>query len=218
MFCGKCGSQLTQDGLCPNCDTVPAQVSNPTDNNEKPQKEVGKFAKSYTAMLTALMVFPASLCTAIDLSFHRYDFWFGYVVGFFIVAWVCAVLPVMKITPPAVTAVICFVAVFGYISFIMYKLGDVPFVAWLYQNFLPILILIAVFVSADTAMITSGKFDWMKISAAVSFETGIFFIALELLHTKDLGNLHWSPIVSCGFISVAAVLLAFSYIWKSNKK
>lgn len=218
MYCGRCGSQLTQDGLCPKCDTVQAQISNPTDENQKPKKEIGKFAKGYTALLTALMVFPASFCTAINLTFHNHGYWFGYVVGFLIVAWVCLVLPVMKITPPAVTATICFVAIFGYLSFIMYKLGDIPFVAWLYQNFLPILVLIAIFVSIDTAMITSGKFNWMMILAAMSFETGVFFIALEFIHTRDLGNLKWSPIASCGFISVAAVFVAFSYIFKSNKK
>lgn len=229
MYCPNCGSQLNSNGSCPVCSVNPPTpkpepetvVPQTNDVNTQPQedkKEPGKFAKSYAALFTALLVFPGSLCAAIDLSFHRYDFWFGYVVGALIVIWVCAVLPVMKITPPPVTAIICLISIFGYTSYIMSKLGDVPFIQWLYAKFLPLSVLAAIFVAIDVAMISSKKFDWMKVFSAISFEAGIYFIALEFTFTKDLANLHWSPIVACGFISVAAVLLAFSYIWKSNKK
>lgn len=227
MYCPNCGNQLNPNGSCPVCSVnpptpAPAPVTvQPTETNpqqNKNGKEPGKFAKGYAALFTALLVFPGSLCAAIDLSFHSYDFWFGYVVGALIVVWVCAVLPVMKITPAPVTAVICLISIFGYISFLMSKLGDIPFVQWLYARFLPLLVLAAIFVAIDVALISSKKFDWMKILSAMSFEIGMYFIALEFTFTKDLANLHWSPIAACGFISVAAVLLAFSFIWKTNKK
>ena len=80
------------------------------------------------------------------------------------------------------------------------------------------LVLFAVFVAVDVAMISSKKFDWMAIMSAISFEIGIYIIAIEISYTKSLTDLHWSPIVACGFISVAAVFLAFSYIGKLGKK
>ena len=212
MFCPKCGKQLPPDGICPDCNTVEAT---PVKFEKPSRKGPGNGARSYAAIFTALLVFPTSLCVAIDLSFHRYDFWFGYVVGAALVTWVCAVLPILNITPAPVTALICFASVIGYIFYILMKTGHVD---WLFNRALPLLILFAVFVALDTAMISSKKFDWLAVLSAISFEIGVYIIAIEATYTRSFTNLHWSPIVACGFISVAAVFLAFSYIGKLGKK
>ena len=214
MYCTKCGSLLTEDGHCPVCETVPAEPV-PATEEKKKLRGPDPGARNYAAILTALLVFPASLCVAIDLSFHRYDFWFGYVIGAIIVVWVCAVLPVLNITPPVITALICFVSIVGYVFFVLMKTGHIE---WLFQRALPLFILFAVFVALDVAMVSSKKFDHLAILSAISFEIGVYIIAIEATYTKSLTNLHWSPILSCGFISVSAVLLAFSYIGRSNKK
>ncbi len=211
MFCPKCGKQLPPDGICPDCNTVEAT---PVKKEDKLRMGPSDGARSYAAIFTALLVFPTSLCVAIDLSFHRYDFWFGYIIGAAIVAWVCAVLPGLRITPAPVTALICFASIIGYIFYIVYKTGHLD---WLFKQALPLLILFAVFVAIDVAMVSSKKFEWMAILSAISFEIGIYIIAIEATYTKSLTELHWSPIVACGFISVAAVFLAFSYIGKLGK-
>ncbi len=207
MYCSKCGAQTDENGMCPNCDTVPAEPV-----SKKKEKGPSKSSKNYAAIFTALLVFPASLSVAIDLSFHRYDFWFGYVVGALLVVWVCAVLPQLNITPAPVTALICFASVIGYIFFVVYKTGHLE---WLYNRALPLTVLLAAFIAIDSALI-SRKVDWMKVLSCISFEIGAYLIAIELTYRRALTDLHWSPILACGFISVAAVFLAFSYV-KSNK-
>ncbi len=213
LYCTKCGSQLTDDGLCPTCNTVVAEPAKPEEKKKLRGPEPG--ARNYAAIFTALLVFPASLCTAVDLSFHRYDFWFGYVVGAILVVWVCAVLPVLNITPAPITALICFVSIVGYVFYVLMKTGHIE---WLFQRALPLFILFAVFVAIDVAMISSRKIDHLAILSAISFEIGVYIIAIEATYTKSLANLHWSPILACGFISVSAIFIAFSYIGKSNKK
>lgn len=214
MYCQHCGAKLTDDGLCPNCEAAMPDSADNQSGKKESRKIPSKGARSYAAILTALLVFPASLSIAIDLSFHRYDFWFGYVVGALFVAWVCLVLPVMDITPAPVTALICFTSICGYIFYIMHKTGHL---AWLYQRALPLFILFAVFVAIDVAMISAKKFKVTSIFSVISFEIGIYLIAVELFSGKTLETLHWSPILASGFFSVAAVLFAFSYIWKINK-
>lgn len=209
MFCPKCGRELPEDGVCPNCNTVPTE---PIDKGKK--RGLTKGSKNYAAIFTALLVFPVSLCVAIDLSFHKYDFWFGYVVGAFLVLWVCAVLPALHITPAPVTALICVLSFVGYISYIFYKSGHIE---WLYTRALPLFVLFAVFIAIDVLMGSSGKFGVLSIFSAVSFEIGIYLIAIEASYTRSLSALHWSPILACAFISVAAVFLAFSYVGKKKK-
>lgn len=219
MYCPNCGTQLV-NGQCPNCTQTQTQpqtqpqdpVQNSNSNGQK--KGLTKQTRTYAAFMTALCVFPATLSIAIDLSFHRYDFWFGYVVGGLIVAWVCAVLPVLKITPAPLTALICFTSIVGYSFFIMKKTGHLE---WLFQKLLPLFILFALFVAVDVALFGSKKVKGLFVPAIVSGEIGIYIICMELLRTKSLTDLHWSPIVSAGFISVAIVFAIFGYVGIANK-
>ncbi len=226
MYCSNCGKQIP-DGtsVCPYCS--PEQVNSPTpvfQQQPQPEKKKygfkasGKGSKSYAAIFTALLVFPASLCVAIDLSFHKYDYWFGYVVGALIVTWIVAVYPFLKITPPAVTALVCFGSMVCYLFYIVGKIGAVD---WLTKGLLPMLILTAAFLAIDVALIGGHKVQGLRILSLISLETVLYLIALELTF-DSIGwgeeGLRWSLIVSCGLISVIAVLEAFNYIGKINKK
>lgn len=216
MFCSNCGSQLP-DGAnaCPSCGTVTNNA--PVANKKSPLKAPGKGAKSYAAIFTALLVFPSTLCIALDLSFDKYDYWFGYVVGALLCVWVCAVLPVLKITPPAVTALACFTVIVGYVFFIANKTGHF---VWLYKLLLPMFILSAAFIAIDVALI-GDKVKGLHIFSLLSGEACLWIIALEATLdnlAKGTVELGWSLIISCAFISVIAVFEAFSYVGRLNKK
>ena len=222
MICQRCGKDIPNErGFCPECgnklDDIPFVEAQRVDENGHEFRKSdfwrmpSRSSKNYAALLTALLVFPASIITAIDLSFHKYDFWFGYVVGFLFVIWVCAVLPALKLMPPVATGAVCFLSVVGYAFYIMKKSDHL---IWLYQRVLPLFILFALLLAVDVALIGSGKLSKFASLALIFFEIGIYIIAIELTAAGSLTNLHWSPILSCGFIIVAAVFLAFAYVFR----
>lgn len=221
MYCSKCGRQLP-DGVtvCPSCDPAP-QVQAEVVNNQQKQKlfkAPDKFSKSYAALFTALLVFPATICTAIDLAFDKYDYWFGYVVGALIVTWVCAVLPSLRVTPPFVTALICFGAIVGYVFFIVHKTGHFQ---WLSKFALPMFILTAAFIAMDVALIGAKRIKGLHILSLLSGQAALYLVALEVTidnWANGVIDLKWSLILACGFISIIAVLEAFSYIGRIYKK
>lgn len=215
MYCSNCGTQLGENGVCPNCAGAPVTPAPDTQKKENKLEKITKGSKTYAALITAAMVFPASLSVAIDLSFHWFDFWFGYVVGAILVAWVCVVLPALKITPPPVTAIICFITMMGYVFYIMSKFGCLE---WLYSKALPLTILFIVFVSIDIMLVSYKKVNWLAVFSLMSFETAVYLVCVEATYKGGFDVLHWSPILACGFISVAAVFLAFAYIGKIHKE
>lgn len=223
MYCSNCGKQLP-DGVtvCSDCNPAPQvkaeQVSPAAEKKESVFKMPSKGSRSYAALFTAMLVFPATICTAIDIAFDKYDYWFGYVVGALIVTWVIAVLPVLKITSPAVTALICFGVIIGYTYFIMSK---TEFFNWLPQFLLPIYILTAAFIALNVALIGGKRVKGLRTVSLVSLECALYLICWEVVFDNakygaiDLG---WSLILACGFISIVAVIEAFSYIGRINKK
>ena len=220
MYCSKCGKQLPDGTVnCPDCDPI---IVNPQPQAQ-PQKEsffkpAGKASKSYAALFTALLVFPATICTAIDLAFDKYDYWFGYVVGALIVTWVLSVLPVLRITPPLVTAFICFGSIVGYTMFIVYKTGHFM---WLSKFILPMFIMTAAFIAIDVSLIGSKRIKGLHTLSLLSIEGALWLVGLEATLDNWINgvvDLKWSLILACGFISVVAVLEAFSYIGRINKK
>lgn len=220
MYCSNCGNKIP-DGttVCTNCNPIPVNTE-PENKTGKFSflKSPGKMSKSYAALFTAFLVFPAAISIAVDVAFDKYDYWFGYVVGALLCTWVTSVLPVLRITPPVVTALICFGTITGYVY---YLLSKTDWFDWLPEFILPMFILTAAFIAIDSALIGSKKISGLHILSLISLEAAVYLVAWEAIIDQlkygaiDLG---WSLILSCGFVSAIAVLEAFSYIGRINKK
>lgn len=226
MFCPKCGNSVPDgSAFCNRCGaavsgSVPYCQATPVTEPQKKNKFFGKptkAGKSYAAIATALMVFPATLCVAIDFIFTRFE-WSSYVVGFLLVAWIVAVFPSLKVTPPAVNAVISFVAVMCYFFYIAGKTGHFQ---WFYKYCLPLVLLAALFLSLDATIFGSGKIKPLHILSIISVEVAVYLIAIEAtvdtFFTNQV-NIRWSLITACFFVSAVALLEAIHYAISINKK
>lgn len=228
MFCTKCGKSVPDDSVfCKYCgatiaDSVPYCDAIPV--NEPKKKSKNRFfgkptnaGKSYAAIATALMVFPASLCVAIDFIFENFE-WSSYVVGFLLVAWVVAVFPSLKITPSSVNAALSFVAIICYFLFVAKKTGHFE---WFYKSCLPLVLLAAVFLSIDTSLFSSSKIRPLHVLSILSVEIAIYLIAIEAtidtFFTNEV-NIRWSLITACIFISAVALFEAIHYAINLHKK
>ncbi len=230
MYCSRCGKPIPNgSNVCPECgpETVEAQV---VYTPEKPKKKFfnspSTNAKGYAAVATAFMVFPALICMVIDLlydkplliDFDNGKYWFGFVVGALILVWFIAVYPFLRITRPAVTAVIIFVAIMSYVWYVAWKFGNPE---WMTQLAMPLTVLSAAFVAADVSLIGGRRVKGLHILTLLSAESVIFSFCLEAL--SDLNkfgviNLRWSLVFSCISISVIAIMEAFSYVGRINRK
>lgn len=230
MYCSQCGKQLP-DGVteCPDCspETVEAQVvytpgqqSQQTQQTSKKKvfQAPGKFGKSYAALTTAFLVFPATICVAIDFLFHSHDYWCDYVIGALAVTWMITVFPALKLTKPAINGLIIFGSIMAYLYYIAYRAGRMD---WLSNFLLPMIILSAAFIALDVSLIGGKKVKGLHILSLLSLEAMAYLICLEATLDRWLTGaieLRWSIIIACGFISVIAVMEAFSYVAKINKK
>lgn len=226
-FCGVCGTPLpVQQQYQPNPQQY--QQSNRTDNcherksenkgRDKFFKAPGKGSKSFAAIMTALMVFPATFCVAIDMVFQKSDGWCLYVVGALIAAWMVIVYPALNVTPAPVTALISFFSVVGYILFVIGRLG---FLEKVYKVALPLMILAAVFMALDSALIGAGKIKGLHAFSLVSLQSAIYLVAIEAtLDNLRRGevDLRWSLIIGCFFVSAIALFEAMNYVVRINKK
>lgn len=204
-FCSGCGANLTSAPQTANKKFT--FFKGPTDGG-----------KGYAAVMTALMVFPATLCIALDLVFHKNDGWCTYVVGALIVAWIVSVFPALRVTPAPVTALICLFSVLSYVAYIIGKTGEIY---WFYKVGLPLFILAAVFISVDAALIGAGKLKGLHTLSLVSVEIAVYLVAIEATVDMLLYNMitiRWSAIVACFFISAVAFFEAFQYVIKLIKK
>ena len=75
MYCSRCGKPIPDGAAyCPDCGPDKVPEVHPQKAEKKLMfKMPGKGSKSYAAMVTAFMVFPASICVAIDIAFDHYD-------------------------------------------------------------------------------------------------------------------------------------------------
>ena len=223
MYCTKCGAVLDENtGLCPNCSSAPSPAVT-VINTEPAKKKYGlgnvtKTAKSYAAIFSALLVFPAMICTVINLVSESEKFWAGYVLGALAVVWVFMVLPVMRITPPAVTAVICFVTLSSYLLYIAKEAGLID---WYYSYAMPISLIICAMICITSVLVSKGIARGIHVPALISAETAVFLICLEIIFDSnkfgkvDLG---WSLIAMCTFVSITVICEAIAYVVKLNKK
>lgn len=224
MNCYKCGTPITEgNAFCGSCG-APAPVV-PDPESPKPEKKKGGFfnspgknAKSYAAIATALMVFPASICGVIDLIFHGNDGWSLYVIGGLLVMWMVSVFPFLSVTPAPVTALLSF---FSILTYALLLVGKDGFTQRFFQIGLPLMVLMAIFVAVDSALASAGKLKGLHAISVVSLETVIYLVVVEIafdLQKRGAIDLRWSLIIACFFISAIAIAEAVNYVWKINKK
>ena len=203
-FCNLCGSNLSGQ---PSAGKKLKFFKGPTDGG-----------KSFAAIMTALMIFPATLSIALDMIIHIHDGWSTYVVATLITAWVIIVFPVLRITPAPVTALICLFSLFAYIAFII---GRKVEGAWFNEIILPLYAMAAIFISADSALIGAGKVKGLHFMSLLSVEAAIFFIVSEMIIDNfKFGEitLGWSAIIGCFCISAVALYEAINYSVNIAKK
>ncbi len=218
MICPKCGRNISDDSsFCSGCG------SNLTDPKSGKKnfgflKGPSDKAKGYAAIMTALMVFPATFCVALDLIFTRSNGWCGYVVGALIVAWVLSVFPVLRVTPAPVTALIC---LFSLLSYLAYIIGQTGHITWYYKVGIPLFVLGAIFISVDSALFGAGKLKGLHALSVVCLEAAVYLIAIEITVDNLLFNMvtiRWSAIWACFFVSAVALIEAVNYVIKLAKK
>ena len=219
MYCPKCGKQLAEgSSVCPDC----GPVFSPAQMEYKPKRKFfnapSNAAKSYAAIFSACLVFPASICTVIDFLVHRYDYWFDIVVGALMLAWVIFVYPALKITRSAVNGAIIFCAIMGYTLYVSYKTGQE---AWVTQFAMPLILLTAGMIALDVSLIGGKHVKGFHIFSLIAVESAVYFVALDAM-IDNLRNepieLTWSIVIACVFVSVIAFAEAFSYVGRVNKK
>lgn len=224
MNCVKCGRPIPAgNAFCGNCGAAAPIVVEAVDSKPEKKKKgffraPGKVAKSFAAIATALMVFPASLCGVIDLLMPRNDGWSLYVIGALAVIWMVSVYPILNVTPAPVTALLSFFAILSYILFLAGKVG---FLERLYKVGVPLMVLLAIFMAIDSALIGSGKLKGLRAFSVISFEAAAYLVAIEAAidyHVTNAINLRWSLIIACFFVSAIALAEAANYVFKINKK
>ena len=220
MFCPHC-NQAIPDGskFCSCCGGVIPYTATPAETNKfKFFKGPTDGGKSYAAIMTALMVLPATLSIALDMIFHHSDGWSSYVVATLIAGWVVIVFPALRITPAPVTALICLFSLLAYIAFLVGKSDQAT---WFYQVGLPLFIVAAIFISVDSALLGAGKVKGLHFMSLLSIEVSLFFIASEIAidaYKFGMIELGWSAVIACFCISAVALYEAISYSVNIKKK
>lgn len=224
MYCSKCGSQIPEgQSACPNCAAneaphVQATPVEPAPAKAPAAKGPSKSAKGYAAIVSALMVFPATICTMVNLIRGDETFWAGYVLGALAVVWVCTVLPFLKITPPAVTGIICFATISCYLLYIVKQSGHMQ---WFYSYAMPMCLLICIFAAVNVSLVGAGKVRGAHTASLILGETTVFFIVCEIMrdnYKRGVIDLRWSLILACCLVSLIAIFEAIGYIAKLSKK
>ena len=241
MFCRNCGTQIP-DGAnaCPNCLAVPTIAPDPEaakapqqaaqpvtqpENNERKKgffNAPGKSGKSYAAIVSALLLLPAIFIVTIDYIWNYHIDWEAtwYIVGALLVIWICSVLPAIRITPAPVTAIICFMSAALYVMYIVRQVtGSME---WFTMFALPVLLILAVFIGLDSALINSTKLRGLALGAVASAEAAIFSVLWGFLwdnyYHHGVIELRFSVICASGFLMLTVVLAALAYVKNVNKK
>ncbi len=218
MICPNCGKVVPDNSsFCSGCG---ANLAAPSSSGEKKKffKGPSNKSKGYAAIMTALMVFPATFCIAIDLIFTRHNGWCGYVVGALVVAWVLSVFPVLRVTPAPVTAMIC---LFTSLSYLAYIIGQTGHATWYYKVGVPLFVLGAIFISVDSALFGAGKLKGLHVLSVILIEMAVYLVAIEITVDNllfDMVTIRWSAILACFFVSAVALTEAVSYVIRLSKK
>ena len=242
MFCKKCGAAVSDgDAFCPKCGTrvekeetvtpVSYNESNSehTEEQTAPAKEIKekfltaptKSGKSYAVIFTALTLIPAIFVLMIDYVANLAVDWPAtkYVVGALVVIWICSVLPVVRITPAPVTAIICFASVTLYAMFVIKEIDGS--MEWFTVFALPLIMILAVFIGLDSAL-AANKIATSLMPGIVAAEAAVYSFIFGILWSHYYDDAVYMPRISvvfaCGFLMLSVILAAMGYVKMINRK
>ncbi|MBR4766475.1 MAG: zinc ribbon domain-containing protein [Clostridia bacterium] len=243
MYCKKCGSEMNDDALfCSKCgekfikEEIPAVTAEPVENasgyaeeaavpaegvKEKFIKAPTKSGKSYAVIFTALTLLPAIFVLMIDYVANLAIDWPAtkYVVGALVVVWICSVLPVLRITPAPVTAIICFASVTMYAMFVIKEINGS--MEWFTVFALPLIMILAVFIGLDSAL-AANRVATAIMPGIVAGEAAIYSFIFGILWSHYYDDAVYMPRISvvfaCGFLMLAVILAAMGYVKMINSK
>ena len=241
-YCEKCGNMMADDSLfCPKCGTrvekeetvtpVSYNESNSehTEEQTAPAKEIKekfltaptKSGKSYAVIFTALTLIPAIFVLMIDYVANLAVDWPAtkYVVGALVVIWICSVLPVVRITPAPVTAIICFASVTLYAMFVIKEINGS--MEWFTVFALPLIMILAVFIGLDSAL-AANKIATSLMPGIVAAEAAVYSFIFGILWSHYYDDAVYMPRISvvfaCGFLMLSVILAAMGYVKMINRK
>lgn len=242
MFCKKCGAAVSDgDAFCPKCGTrvEKEETVSPVSYNESnsehteeqtaPVKEIKekfltaptKSGKSYAVIFTALTLIPAIFVLMIDYVANLAVDWPAtkYVVGALVVIWICSVLPVVRITPAPVTAIICFASVTLYAMFVIKEINGS--MEWFTVFALPLIMILAVFIGLDSAL-AANKIATSLMPGIVAAEAAVYSFIFGILWSHYYDDAVYMPRISvvfaCGFLMLSVILAAMGYVKMINRK
>ena len=242
MFCKKCGAAVSDgDAFCPKCGTrvEKEETVSPVSYNESnsehteeqtaPAKEIKekfltaptKSGKSYAVVFTALTLIPAIFVLMIDYVANLAVDWPAtkYVVGALVVIWICSVLPVVRITPAPVTAIICFASVTLYAMFVIKEINGS--MEWFTVFALPLIMILAVFIGLDSAL-AANKIATSLMPGIVAAEAAVYSFIFGILWSHYYDDAVYMPRISvvfaCGFLMLSVILAAMGYVKMINRK
>ena len=242
MFCKKCGAAVSDgDAFCPKCGTrvekeetvFPVSYnennSEHTEEQTAPAKEIKekfltaptKSGKSYAVIFTALTLIPAIFVLMIDYVANLAVDWPAtkYVVGALVVIWICSVLPVVRITPAPVTAIICFASVTLYAMFVIKEINGS--MEWFTVFALPLIMSLAVFIGLDSAL-AANKIATSLMPGIVAAEAAVYSFIFGILWSHYYDDAVYMPRISvvfaCGFLMLSVILAAMGYVKMINRK
>ena len=188
---------------------------------EKFLKAPTKSGKSYAVIFTALTLLPAIFVLMIDYVANLAIDWPAtkFVVGALIVVWICSVLPVLRITPAPVTAIICFASVTMYAMYVIKEINGS--MEWFTVFALPLIMILAVFIGLDSAL-AANKVATALMPGIVAGEAAIYSFVFGVLWSHYYDDAVYMPRISvvfaCGFLMLAVILAATGYVKMINSK
>lgn len=242
MFCKKCGAAVSDgDVFCPKCGTrvekeetvtpvsynesnsehTEEQTAPAKENKEKFLTAPTKSGKSYAVIFTALTLIPAIFVLMIDYVANLAVDWPAtkYVVGALVVIWICSVLPVVRITPAPVTAIICFASVTLYAMFVIKEINGS--MEWFTVFALPLIMILAVFIGLDSAL-AANKIATSLMPGIVAAEAAVYSFIFGILWSHYYDDAVYMPRISvvfaCGFLMLSVILAAMGYVKMINRK